>query len=73
MMQASSGTDPIVSELVSIKRLLVLSLLRSGASQKQVAAALGLDRSQVSRMFAGLGDVGRASDKDFENRWPKRR
>lgn len=56
MAKANDGSDPIVSELITIKRLLVLSLLRSGASQKQVAAALELNRSQVSRMFAGLGD-----------------
>jgi predicted XRE-type DNA-binding protein len=45
--------DPILEELIAVKRLLVFALLRSGASQKQVATALGVDQSQVSRMFPG--------------------
>lgn len=45
--------DPTLAELVAIKRLMVFSLLRSGASQKHVATALGVDQSQVSRMFPG--------------------
>lgn len=55
-----SPTDPILAELMAIKRLLVFALLKSGASQAQVAAALGLSQSQVSRMFpAGLDTVDR--------------
>jgi predicted transcriptional regulator len=53
-----STPDPVVEELASIKRLLALTLLRSGASQKVVGAALGIDQSQVSRMFPeGIGKV----------------
>lgn len=53
--------DPTLSELISIRKLLVLGLLRSGLTQKQVAAALGLDRSQISRMFpkGTLSDIGK--------------
>ncbi len=40
-MARSSTTDHVFAELVVIKRLLVLGLLRSGASQKEVASALG--------------------------------
>lgn len=43
--------DPHLKELVSIKKLLVLNLLHSGMTQNQVAGALGLNRSQISRMF----------------------
>lgn len=50
--------DPVLTELVTIKRLLVFALLKSGASQSQVAAALGVAQSQISRMFPnGVGDV----------------
>jgi predicted transcriptional regulator len=54
-------TDQAIKELVSIRKLLVLALLRSGLSQSQVAGALDIDRSAISRMFpkgtlAGLGD-----------------
>lgn len=46
-------TDPVLAELAAIKRLMVLGMLRSGASQRDVAAALGVNQSQVSRMFPG--------------------
>lgn len=44
-------TDQAIKELVAIRKLLVLSLLNAGLSQNQVAAALDLDRSGISRMF----------------------
>lgn len=44
-------SDEFLNELVSIRKLLVLALLRSGMTQNQVAAALDVDRSSVSRMF----------------------
>jgi hypothetical protein len=55
-------SDPLLSELINIKRLLVFSLLKDGASQKQIASALGVDQSQISRMFpAGIGSLTRGS------------
>lgn len=42
----------IRDELVLIRKLIVFSLLNAGVSQEKVAAAIGVDRSQVSRMFA---------------------
>jgi predicted XRE-type DNA-binding protein len=53
--------DPLLAELVAIKRLMVFALLKSGASQKHVATALGVDQSQVSRMYPG-GIVKAARD-----------
>ena len=47
----TKNDDKQLQELVSIRKLLVLGLLRSGLTQKQVAAALDMDRSQVSRMY----------------------
>jgi len=44
--------DPIQAELDSIKRLLTLLLLKAGTSQGEVAMALDVDRSVVSRMFS---------------------
>jgi predicted transcriptional regulator len=44
-------TDQAIKELVAIRKLLVLALLRSGLSQNQVAGALDIDRSAISRMF----------------------
>lgn len=43
--------DPIQAELDSIKRLLTLLLLKAGAPQGEIAMALGVDQSVVSRMF----------------------
>ena len=51
--------DRIARELADIKRLLAFAILRSGASQGDVAAALGVNQSQVSRMFPnGLAREG---------------
>lgn len=43
--------DPVVRELDAVKRLLTLFLLKVGSSQGEVAMALQVDQSVVSRMF----------------------
>jgi predicted transcriptional regulator len=48
-VRAQKG-DPVADELDSIKRLLVLQLLTSGIPAKDVASALGVDQSVVSRL-----------------------
>ncbi len=61
----ATPTDPILAELVAIKQLMVFSLLRYGASQRDVAAALGVGQSQVSRMFpGGVGKSARGTGKE---------
>lgn len=51
MPRAEGGReDALHSELVSIKRLLVFALLKSGSSQSEIAAVLGVHQSQISRM-----------------------
>lgn len=45
-------SDPIQAELDSIKRLLTLLLVKAGTPQGEIAMALDVDRSVVSRMFA---------------------
>ena len=49
--KAKSIDDPLLSELDSIKRLLILLLLKDGTSQGDIAHALQVDQSVVSRMF----------------------
>ncbi len=44
-------SEETLKELVAIRKLLVLALLNSGLTQAQVAGAIGIDRSLVSRMF----------------------
>jgi predicted XRE-type DNA-binding protein len=46
-----SLTDQPLKELIAIRKLLVLALLNSGLTQSQVAGALDIDRSMISRMF----------------------
>ena len=42
----------ILTELDSLKRLFTLLLLKAGTSQGEIALALSVDQSVVSRMFS---------------------
>lgn len=55
----SHETD--ASDLEDVKKLLILGLIRSGLSQTQVAAALDMHRTSLSRMFPKglLADVAK--------------
>jgi len=44
-------SDPIEAELNSLKKLMILFLLKAGTNQDEIALALGVDQSSVSRMF----------------------
>ena len=68
--QNETARDPIVSELSEIKRLLVFALARSGASQDEIAEALGVSQSSVSRMFPS--GLGRAKSKGRKMKGSKR-
>lgn len=48
-----SSQPSTAAELESIKKLLVLLLLKLGASQSEVAGALGVSQPSVSRMIPG--------------------
>jgi hypothetical protein len=50
-----------LEELETIRKLLVLALLRSGMTQTELGAALGVHRTQIGRMFpkGALADVGK--------------
>lgn len=55
----------LLQELRDIKRLLILNLLRSGASQAVVAKALGVSQPSISRMFpSGIGKVSPPGGSD---------
>jgi predicted transcriptional regulator len=45
--------DPLTAELESIKKLMVLLLLKLGVSQGEVAKALGVSQPSISRMIPG--------------------
>lgn len=64
MAKRDGVTDAIsvLKELQDIKRLLALGLLKSGASQGEVAKALGVNQSSVSRLFPGK--IGRFSNNN---------
>ena len=44
--------DPVVKELDALKRLITLFLLKTGTPQGEIAMALQVDQSVVSRMFS---------------------
>ena len=54
--------DALIATVEDIKRLLVLALLNGGASQADIAAALNINQSSISRLFQG-GIAHKASKK----------
>lgn len=50
-------------ELTTIRKLLVLALLRSGMTQSELGAALGVHRTQIGRMFP-KGALAEVSKKE---------
>jgi predicted XRE-type DNA-binding protein len=50
-MQATE--QQIAVELDAIKRLLILALLRQGVKQDEIASALRVSQSTISKMFPG--------------------
>ncbi len=50
MAKKLRSSDPVLDELVAIKKLLVLMLLKDGLTLAQIGTALGIDKSNVSRM-----------------------
>lgn len=44
--------DPVANELDAIKRLLILQLVTSGVQATDIASALGVHKSQISRLFS---------------------
>lgn len=49
--KSKRDTDPVLQHLSDIRRLLVLALLRNGATQEEIAVALDISQSSVSKMF----------------------
>lgn len=55
MTKKSSSLENLLNdqnELIQIKRLLVLLLLKSGATQNEIAKTLGIGQASVSRQFS---------------------
>jgi DNA-binding transcriptional regulator LsrR (DeoR family) len=47
----SKETEELTAEVRAVKKLLILQLLRSGATQSQIAAMLGVSDATMSRML----------------------
>ena len=65
-------TPQIVAELVAIKKLLILIMLKNDYTQRDVANALGVNQSAVSRMFAKAGkqEAGKTEANALTNQMP---
>lgn len=48
---AKDKSDPVVTELQMIRKLLILALLQGGLTQGQLGGVLGLSQQDVSKMF----------------------
>ena len=57
-----SKESPELQELITLRKLFILALLRSGMTQAEIGAALGVHRTQISRMFP-KGALADASGK----------
>jgi Trp operon repressor len=55
-LENDSREDDLASELMDIKRLLVLLLLKAGATQTELAKALNIGQATISRQY-GVGKV----------------
>ena len=51
---APASEDALLREAKAIKRLLALLALKQGATQKEIAVALEVDQSVISRMLPGV-------------------
>lgn len=51
MPQKGMSEKQIIEELQAIKKLLILLLIKSGATSEEIGLALGVDSSVVRRMF----------------------
>ena len=55
-LENDSREDDLAGELRDIKRLLVLLLLKAGATQTELAKALNIGQATISRQY-GMGRV----------------
>lgn len=55
-----------LKELQSIKRLLILLLMKNKVAQEEIAKALGLDQSAVSRMINPKNKPGKKGETSAE-------
>jgi DNA-directed RNA polymerase specialized sigma subunit len=46
-----SSASAAEQHLINIERLIIFSLMKEGATQSEIAAALGTSQASVSRMF----------------------
>ena len=58
----SKEVEELTAEMRAVKKLLILQLLRSGATQSQIAAILGVSDATMSRMLPkGMGKSAKAA------------
>ncbi len=65
--KSKGDDDLLLNELMIIRKLLVYALLRTGASQKQIGAAIGVSQSSISRMFPDVSSKAGSKSIDVNN------
>lgn len=60
-MATDSPMERLVDEVVAIKKLMICAMRKDGVTQEQIAAALGIRQSSVSRMLSDGGGPKRPS------------
>lgn len=60
MSKPSKGTDPVVQELLEIKKLLILDLMSRGIKPRQIAKILDVDAGNFSRIYPMREIIGKA-------------
>ena len=66
---ANAESTALIDEILAIKKLLILQLLAMGYKQKQIAGALGVSESTLSRLLPkGFSkEVPRKSSENISN------
>jgi predicted transcriptional regulator len=53
-MESKLESATLLMELTAIKKLMIVALLKDGASQAEIAQVLGISQPTVSRMVPGI-------------------
>lgn len=62
-MSEAGVIQSIADDVAALKRLFIFSLTRAGASQAEIADALGVNQSSISRLFNRPADSPKSAKR----------